>query len=493
MSSTPLTELSLDALVEPVVAIPHADTRSWRITANGWASIMLGLDGLMFVAGSLAAEYGAHHAGVTPLPTRWLLLFALVLFPLLAGRGLYRRRLQSHVLDDARAVLLALTLSAAFALSLRVLLEGSGAGALFVREWAFLAVYLIAGRTALQWSFGNAARAGHLVRPTLIVGRGRIGTILAQRLQLRPELGLRPVGFLDKDPLPLDDSPDGLPVLGASWDLERVVEEHGVQQVVVAFSTAPDDVLLRLLRRCDALGVDVAFVPRFYERVAEDVTVEHLGGVSLLVPRRVDPRNWHFTLKYICDRVVAGALVAITTPILLLVALAIRLTMGRPILFRQTRMGRDGKPFEILKFRSMRNVPEGATTFVLPEGLGPGGVEGADRRTPLGRFLRDSNLDELPQLLNVLKGEMSLVGPRPERPEFATRFESTVYRYGERHRVKAGITGWAQVHGLRGRTSIADRAEWDNFYIENFSLWLDLKILLMTGWELLRMLLPARS
>jgi lipopolysaccharide/colanic/teichoic acid biosynthesis glycosyltransferase len=141
----------------------------------------------------------------------------------------------------------------------------------------------------------------------------------------------------------------------------------------------------------------------------------------------------------------------------------------------------------------MRLATDDATAFVLPEGLGPGGVEGADRTTSVGRLLRVTNIDELPQLLNVVRGEMSLVGPRPERPEFVNRFERTVYRYGDRHRVKSGITGWAQVNGLRGRTSIADRAEWDNFYIENFSLWLDLKILLMTGWELLRLLLPARS
>jgi lipopolysaccharide/colanic/teichoic acid biosynthesis glycosyltransferase len=162
-------------------------------------------------------------------------------------------------------------------------------------------------------------------------------------------------------------------------------------------------------------------------------------------------------------------------------ALAVRLSMGRPVFFRQTRVGRDGKPFEMLKFRSMRDASPGdALPFVLPEDLGPGGIEGVDRTTRVGRFLRSTNVDELPQLLNVLRGEMSLIGPRPERPEFVDRFEQNVYRYGERHRVKAGITGWAQVHGLRGRTSISDRAEWDNYYIENYSIWLDFKIFLLT-------------
>jgi exopolysaccharide biosynthesis polyprenyl glycosylphosphotransferase len=494
VSSTPLTELPLDSpLIE---ALPHAQPapravpRARHLTARQWTWIVLLSDTTMFLAGSVATQFGAPRAGLSPLPLDWMVVFAAILFPVLAARGLYSRRLQSHVLDDIRVILFALTLSLAFVLSLQVLLLGSGDGGVLAREWAFVAVYLVAGRTALHWSFGNAASAGQLNRPTLIVGRGRIGALLAQRLQMRPELGLAPVGFLDKDPLPLDDAETDLPVLGASWDLERVIEEHDVEQVVVAFSNAPDEVMLRLLRRCDELGVDVAFVPRFYERVAEDVAIEHLGGVSLLVPARVDPRNWQFALKYGLDKIVAAALLAVSLPFFLVSALAIRLTMGRPVFFRQTRVGRDGKPFEMLKFRSMRCVDDSGTTFVLPDGLGPGGVEGIDRRTLVGRILRVTNLDELPQLLNVLKGEMSIVGPRPERPEFVKRFEDSVYRYSDRHRVKAGITGWAQVNGLRGRTSIADRAEWDNFYVENFSLWLDFKILLMTAATVTRGLFP---
>jgi exopolysaccharide biosynthesis polyprenyl glycosylphosphotransferase len=490
VSSTPLTELSLDPRVEQLPLAPPA-SRVRCLSGRAWTSIVVLSDVTMFLAGSVAAQFGASRAGVTPLPLDWMVVFAAALFPLLAARGLYRRRLQAHVLDDARVVLFALTLAAALVLSLQVFLEGSGDGALLAREWAFVAVYLIAGRTALQWSLGNANRTGLLARPTLIVGRGRIGTLIAERLQARPELGLAPVGFLDKDPLELDGV--DLPVLGASWDLERVVSEQGIEQVVVAFSNAPDEVMVRLMRRCDELGIDVAFVPRFYERVPQAVNVEHLGGLSLLVPSRVNPRNWQFAVKYALDRIVGALLLALTAPFFVLSALAVFVTMGRPIFFRQTRVGRDGKPFQILKLRSMRVIENDESAFVLPDGLGPGGVEGADRRTAVGRLLRATNLDELPQLINVLKGEMSIVGPRPERPEFVGRFEETVYRYGERHRVKAGITGWAQVHGLRGRTSIPDRAEWDNFYIENFSLWLDVKILLMTASTLVRGLFSGAS
>ena len=174
-----------------------------------------------------------------------------------------------------------------------------------------------------------------------------------------------------------------------------------------------------------------------------------------------------------------------------------RLSSPGPIFFRQRRVGRDGRSFDLLKFRSMRGsaAAEGGASS-RAAGRAPGGVEGVDRRTRVGRFLRRTSLDELPQLLNVLRGEMSLVGPRPERPEFVELFGHDIDRYGDRHRVKSGITGWAQVHGLRGQTSLADRVEWDNYYIENWSLWLDLKILLMTvrgGLPALRLSVESRA
>jgi lipopolysaccharide/colanic/teichoic acid biosynthesis glycosyltransferase len=161
-------------------------------------------------------------------------------------------------------------------------------------------------------------------------------------------------------------------------------------------------------------------------------------------------------------------------------ALGVKLSSPGPVLFRQRRVGRDGQVFDMLKFRSMRQKRASNPGFRPEEGSAPGGVEGEDRRTRFGRIIRRTAVDELPQLLNVLRGEMSLVGPRPERPEFVSLFHDDIDRYGDRHRVKSGITGWAQVNGFRGQTSLADRVEWDNFYIENWSLWLDVKILLLT-------------
>jgi lipopolysaccharide/colanic/teichoic acid biosynthesis glycosyltransferase len=188
-------------------------------------------------------------------------------------------------------------------------------------------------------------------------------------------------------------------------------------------------------------------------------------------------------VKHAIDRIGAGVLLLALLPMLLTLAALVRLSSPGPALFRQRRVGRDGREFEMLKFRTMRlpEHEEGEPMLVaLPPDLGPGGVEGADRRTWIGSFMRASSLDEVPQLINVLRGEMSLVGPRPERPQYAELFGSQVARYTDRHRVKSGITGWAQVCGLRGRTSLSDRVEWDNHYIENWSLGLDVKIVLMT-------------
>ena len=200
------------------------------------------------------------------------------------------------------------------------------------------------------------------------------------------------------------------------------------------------------------LGIPTAIVPRLFERMPALTQMEHLGGLPLVAPKAAEPTGWQFRVKYAFDRVVAGIAILLLSPILIAAALAVLVSMGRPVFFRQLRIGRDGRPFEMLKFRSMAGVQE--TEADGAEGdLGPGGVEGADRRTRVGAFLRATSIDELPQLFNVLRGDMSIIGPRPERPEFVEDFEQRICRYRERHRVKSGITGWAQVNGLRGRVS----------------------------------------
>jgi exopolysaccharide biosynthesis polyprenyl glycosylphosphotransferase len=455
-----------------------------------WALARLTLDTGMLVTAGVAATMGAAAAGVSAPPGKWLLLFSLFVAGLFAARGMYGSRLHFEMLEDVRVVLTATSLAAIGVLAAREIAGNPpDLAAQTIRMWAFAAAYLAAGRIALHWSRAKAHRHGEGLRPTLIIGAGKVGRLTAKRLLEHPEIGLKPIGFLDKDPMVAEDDALPMPVLGASWDLDRVAAQHDVQQVIITFSRAPHEVLLRLVKRCEELGLQVAFVPRLYEKITSKLTVEHLGGIPFISARPVNPKGAQFVIKYAVDRLVATFFLIATLPLTLPAALGILLTLGRPLFFRQVRVGRDGRTFEMLKFRTMKPATEPRFephALELPPDTAPGGVEGDDRRTRFGMILRRSSIDELPQLLNVLKGEMSLIGPRPERPEFVGLFEQSVYRYTDRHRVKSGITGWAQVHGLRGKTSLSDRVEWDNYYIENWSLWLDLKVLLLTFLAVVR-------
>jgi exopolysaccharide biosynthesis polyprenyl glycosylphosphotransferase len=474
-----------ESAVEPILqSTPRAElvtpARARSNAARGWVMRCIAADATALAAAALAAGYGAAATGLHVLPPAWAAAFVALTAGVLAYRGLYRPQICPSLLDNVRSIAGAAALAAMLVLTARVLLSDDASTASeSLRQFVFATFYLSAGRIALHWSTAKARRAGVLTRPTLIVGTGRVARLLVERLTARPEFGLDPVAYLDLD---RPDEALDLPVAGELEDVERVVEEYGIEHVIFTFSLTRDADLVDIFERCQKLGVTVSVVPRLYEEVTDRVSVEHIGGVPLLTPHRADPRGWHFAIKYAVDRVLALLALTLAFPVLAACAIAVWISMGRPIFFRQIRVGRDGRTFGLLKFRSMRPGPAATAPgpFLLPAGTAPGGVEGSDRRTKVGTFLRRSSLDELPQLLNVLKGDMSIVGPRPERPEFVALFERDIHRYGDRCRVKAGITGWAQVHGLRGKTSIADRAEWDNYYIDNFSLWLDVKILLRT-------------
>jgi lipopolysaccharide/colanic/teichoic acid biosynthesis glycosyltransferase len=437
--------------LEPLELERRQEVALRRRGLGSWARGAVVLDVVLLAAAAAMSQLAATRVGIVGVPSAWLVVYGGLAVFFLHVRGMYSWQLRLSMLESARKVIAATALAAMTLVSLRILLPGNvdNLAPQTLRLLAFSAVYLTAGRIALDWAQLKARRLREDARPTLVVGAGRIGSLTARRLLELPELGLEPVGFVDKEPL--DEAALPLPVLGASWDLERLIEQHGIEHVVVTFSTAPNDVLLRQIKRCEELGVSVSLVPRLY----------------------------------IVDRLVAGALFLVALPLFALLALGTLLSVGRPVFFRQPRVGRDGNEFEMLKFRSMRASAEPVVVPDLPHDTAPGGIEGDDRRTRFGTFLRRTSLDELPQLLTVLKGDMSLIGPRPERPDFVRLFEDNVYRYGDRHRVKSGITGWAQVHGLRGKTSLTDRVEWDNYYIENWSLWLDVKILLMTVWAVL--------
>jgi lipopolysaccharide/colanic/teichoic acid biosynthesis glycosyltransferase len=249
-----------------------------------------------------------------------------------------------------------------------------------------------------------------------------------------------------------------------------------------------------MVSRPAALKNRLMAVTTFSEPTTEPrITEPRITEPRITAPRITAPRHdWRLAVKYAIDRVLALLALVVLGPLMLLIALAVRVSSAGPILFRQRRVGLSGQLFALYKFRTMVDGPVDVG-FTPPEGAAPGGVEGSDRRTPLGRLLRASSLDELPQLVNVLRGEMSLIGPRPERPEFAQRFAAEVPGYAHRHRVKVGITGWAQANGMRGQTSIAERTAYDNHYIDNWSLGLELRTLVLTLVEVLRFRRDPRS
>ncbi|MGE2835709.1 sugar transferase [Mycobacterium sp. SMC-4] len=426
------------------------------------------------------------------LPPMWMLwFFAPTIVTMMALRGLYRRSLQRTFLDEFP------TIQAVTALAAVLLLSGlvsnpvvsESADDAVARMWMCAAVLVPLGRLLWFWVKRRLLRRDVLTAPTLIVGNGRIAAKVVDRLAIKPEYGLRPVGLVD-DELPWrgagDDSFSTIQHLGTLDQLDDLITLTGAECMIVAFSRTRDDAMSAAVRTAQNRGVAVWIVPRIFDTIGVHARIDHIGGLPLIAATRTDPRGWQFTAKHISDRIVACVGLLAIAPIFLTLMLLVRLSSPGPIFFGQPRIGRDGRVFRCLKFRSMRPPAASDATFTLDADSAPGGVEGEDRRTRIGKILRATSLDELPQLINVIRGEMSLVGPRPERPEYVDLFNAQIARYGDRHRVKAGITGWAQVHGLRGQTSIADRAEWDNFYIENWSLWLDMKILAMTVGAVLR-------
>jgi exopolysaccharide biosynthesis polyprenyl glycosylphosphotransferase len=466
------------------LAAPQPGRRSSRRTRRfaSWGRISLATDATTLTV----ALFLAHLTSGAAMPVAWTFVFAALVIGLLANRRMYRPPLDLRMLDATRSIVTAVAIAAAITIALRgVFTEASAVAEEAIEPWLLATAFVLAGRVWLISSERRARRKGEAGQRALIVGAGNVGRLVSKRLLEHPEVGLTPIGFLDKEPLHGGEV-TGLPVLGASWDLDRIVREKGVEHVIVTFSTAPEEVHLRLLKRCDQLRLATSLVPRLYEKSTEHVTVVPLGGVPLIARQSPNPRSWPFAVKHSLDRAAAALALLVLAPVMGALALGVWVSLGRPIFFRQARAGRDGRVFEMLKFRSMRPPEEHSGSPDLPPGTAPGGVEGEDRRTRVGAFLRRTSIDELPQLWNVLKGEMSLVGPRPERPEYVDLFSGKIDRYGERHRVKAGITGWAQVHGLRGRTSLSDRVEWDNYYIENWSLWLDFRIMLLTLFAVVR-------
>jgi Undecaprenyl-phosphate glucose phosphotransferase len=315
-------------------------------------------------------------------------------------------------------------------------------------------------------------RAGIGLKRVLIAGASDLGRLVADKVLEHRELGYRIVGFID------DRAGDhigyrGLPILGSLAEADEIVRRDRIDQLYVALPLDEHVKMLGLIESISRQLVDVRVVPDLLQFIALRARLEDLDGVPIISLNDVPLQGFNTVLKRLIDLTIsAAALVVSAVPFAILAGL-VKLTTPGPVFYRQERMGLDGKPFTMFKFRSMYHDAERETGPVWASRDDP-------RRTPFGRLLRRFSLDELPQLWNVLRGDMSIVGPRPERPLFVEQFRHRFPQYMLRHKVKSGITGWAQVNGWRGNTSIEKRIEYDLYYIENWSVSLDLKIMWLT-------------
>ncbi|QMU78532.1 sugar transferase [Streptacidiphilus sp. PB12-B1b] len=454
---------------------------------------LLAVDGLAVLAG-VAAVGRCDLLGAV-----WA---ASGLFPLLvlanSAGGLYRLRLAPSVLDEIPGLAGRAAAAAAFALTLDRCLHGLWPSAVPADGRLLLGLLLcqlsldLPGRAAVYALLRRARR--RRPRPTLIAGAGQIGRSVGAALLAHPEYGLRPVGYIDSEPsfrpaeapAPTGASlPAVVPVLGGPDALDLEIAGQDVTDVIITSGGGDDAEAARTLRTATRHGCEVWFVPgvpdfgafEFGNRRA--ATGDHLWGFPCLRLGQSAMHRPTWAVKRCVDALLAGCGLLLVAPVLAACAVAVRIDGGPGVIFRQERVGLDGRTFTVLKFRTLRpdDDHESATRWNIAHD---------HRLGPTGRFLRRTSLDELPQLWNVLRGEMSLVGPRPERPYFVARFSHAYQQYGDRHRVPVGITGFAQVHGLRGDTSIEDRTRFDNYYIESWSLWQDVKILLRTLASVLR-------
>lgn len=414
---------------------------------------------------------------------RYCLAIALIWPFVFKVNKMYRTKRGMPTIDIILSIVSSVTLSATLFLVitffLRPVREGvvvSYSRAMFVSFWLLNIIYILIFRLTTRTVTRYARKRGYNQRHILIVGAGELGQVFARKIQSNPEMGLRIVGYVDDSLEKQKAVINGIPVLGTLEEVPEIIRAEGIEQVYAALPMSAHRRTFHLLSQIQNECVDIRIIPDILQYITLKAGFMNMDGIPIINLTETPLSGANVIVKRVFDVVLASLGLILLSPIMLLIAFIVKLTSEGPVLYRQKRMGIDLNTFDILKFRSMYVNEPGEN--------GTGWTRNNDPRiTPFGRFMRNWNLDELPQLINVLRGDMSLVGPRPEQPAFVDEFRERYPRYMIRHKVKAGITGWAQVHGYRGDTSIKKRLEYDMQYIENWSLAMDFKILLMTAFQ----------
>lgn len=411
----------------------------------------------------------SQYAALTPLVMiLWTMIFSSM--RVYESKRMLRRTHEAHLLLKAHGV------SLLFFIALTYLVSEYKYSRGVVVYFGFIgAVALVSFRLILRNTLRAIRRKGSNLRHVLIVGEGPSVETLVARLEKFPELGLRVIGVVTHEKSRAHKVA-GKPVIGQFKDLEEIIASNPPDKVVIALSKQEYGELDRILSLLRDETIDVQLIPDIHEYVTLGCEIEDFDGIPIVNLNDSPLEGWGSVAKRATDFLVAAVTLALLSPLLALIAAAVRLSSRGPILYSQERMGLDGRTFKMYKFRSMQANAENDTGAVWAKA-------GDHRRTRVGALLRETSLDELPQFYNVLRGDMSLVGPRPERPVFVKQFRKEIAHYMLRHKVKAGITGWAQINGWRGNTSLDRRIECDLYYIRNWSYALDWKIMFMTLWK----------
>jgi len=485
--NTPAVHLSDEGVTE----VPKRERASFRWKAL-LSILQYAIDVAMLVLAFLLAYEARYRLPIFDIPPGRLpltdflpilLLQVSMIIAMFFFNQMYHLRRTISRFDQVRKITSVVTLGSVFVYGVQELIfRGSllyvdYSRSLFFYVWIFSLIFTVAGRQFHRLLQVRLRVRGAISDNLLIVGSGRIARDMIGKIKRRPELGYRIAGVVTSE----DEHQGrmvGVPIVGNFPELPQIIDAYQVQQVIIALPDAKRTELVDLITLCQRGDVDIKVYPDIFAYMAGDMNVDDLGGTPLLTVRDIALRGWRLSLKRGLDLFGAGIGLVALSPFLLLTAFFLWLEDRGPVFYTQERMGLDGRPFPMIKFRTMRVDADQISDWT---------VENDPRVTRMGRFLRRSNWDEMPQLINVLLGHMSLVGPRPEQSQYVYQFREQIPRYMERHREKAGMTGWAQVNGLRGDTSIARRTAYDLWYVENWSLWLDIKIILRTIFQTLRM------
>ncbi|HVN48283.1 MAG TPA: undecaprenyl-phosphate glucose phosphotransferase [Bacteroidota bacterium] len=459
-----MSKLRKDFYIPFITVIADAVAMETAFLFSYWLRFYSPLTLLIPVTYGLAPLRAYLESSVFVIPI-WLWLFQ--------QRGMYRPRRAVFFSDECFAIIRLVCIGMMLMMAATFFYREFSYSRVVFFYLAMSAIFFLLFERFWMMKFEQSWYAhGNDLKQIVIIGTNAVAQQMYRSISARPQLGYTILGYFSMDGGPSEEMQQ-VPLLGSIQQTSKYLKEHHIDVVLITLTEAEHPLLPEFIRDCQGLNVEIMMVPDVLELMTSQVQIKHLNGIPFFSIKAPALTTWNAILKRSFDIVFAVCILLLISPLFLLTMLLIKLDSYGPIFYLQERVGLDGALFTVMKFRSMRVNAEQQTGPVWTKKNDP-------RTTRIGKLLRRFSIDELPQLLNVIKGDMSLVGPRPERPHFVEQFKHEIPKYLERHRVKTGMTGWAQVNGLRGNAPIAERTKYDVYYVENWSLVFDVQIILKT-------------